>query len=112
MSTYEIASISRFQEGREDNIRSATPEALALAKAMTGGKSSLNVCNLLYLEHFSQYFLSQVKRFGQLLGSSHLMLADYEQLSRCNRVGISLFQPGHEPRTFFPTSIHTKEAAL
>ncbi|KAG8000135.1 Choline O-acetyltransferase, partial [Nibea albiflora] len=29
VSTYESASIRRFQEGRVDNIRSATPEALA-----------------------------------------------------------------------------------
>ncbi|KAI7805376.1 putative choline O-acetyltransferase [Triplophysa rosa] len=33
--TYESASIRRFQEGRVDNIRSATPEALAFVKAMT-----------------------------------------------------------------------------
>nr|XP_023402935.1 choline O-acetyltransferase isoform X1 [Loxodonta africana] len=35
MPTYESASIRRFQEGRVDNIRSATPEALAFVKAMT-----------------------------------------------------------------------------
>ncbi|XP_034538002.1 choline O-acetyltransferase [Notolabrus celidotus] len=40
VSTYESASIRRFQEGRVDNIRSATPEALAFAKAMTDGKQS------------------------------------------------------------------------
>nr|XP_046258920.1 choline O-acetyltransferase isoform X2 [Scatophagus argus] len=34
VSTYESASIRRFQEGRVDNIRSATPEALAFVKAM------------------------------------------------------------------------------
>uniref|UniRef100_A0A3Q3WW21 Choline O-acetyltransferase n=1 Tax=Mola mola TaxID=94237 RepID=A0A3Q3WW21_MOLML len=38
VSTYESASIRRFQEGRVDNIRSATPEALAFVKAMTDGK--------------------------------------------------------------------------
>ncbi|KAF7655919.1 hypothetical protein LDENG_00048450 [Lucifuga dentata] len=38
--TYESASIRRFQEGRVDNIRSATPEALAFVKAMTDGKLS------------------------------------------------------------------------
>ncbi|KAI2657870.1 Choline O-acetyltransferase [Labeo rohita] len=32
--TYESASIRRFQEGRVDNIRSSTPEALAFVKAM------------------------------------------------------------------------------
>uniref|UniRef100_H3CTB3 Choline O-acetyltransferase n=1 Tax=Tetraodon nigroviridis TaxID=99883 RepID=H3CTB3_TETNG len=37
VSTYESASIRRFQEGRVDNIRSATPEALAFVKAMTDG---------------------------------------------------------------------------
>ncbi|KAM3606652.1 uncharacterized protein V6R79_020638 [Siganus canaliculatus] len=35
VSTYESASIRRFREGRVDNIRSATPEALAFVKAMT-----------------------------------------------------------------------------
>ncbi|CAJ1067374.1 choline O-acetyltransferase [Xyrichtys novacula] len=40
VSTYESASIRRFQEGRVDNIRSATPEALAFVKAMTDGKQS------------------------------------------------------------------------
>uniref|UniRef100_A0A1A8URY5 Choline O-acetyltransferase n=1 Tax=Nothobranchius furzeri TaxID=105023 RepID=A0A1A8URY5_NOTFU len=40
VSTYESASIRRFQQGRVDNIRSATPEALAFVKAMTEGKLS------------------------------------------------------------------------
>uniref|UniRef100_A0A3Q3IQY4 Choline O-acetyltransferase n=1 Tax=Monopterus albus TaxID=43700 RepID=A0A3Q3IQY4_MONAL len=40
VSTYESASIRRFQEGRVDNIRSATAEALAFVKAMTDGKLS------------------------------------------------------------------------
>ncbi|XP_076016398.1 choline O-acetyltransferase [Genypterus blacodes] len=40
VSTYESASIRRFQEGRVDNIRSATPEALAFSKSMTDGKLS------------------------------------------------------------------------
>uniref|UniRef100_A0A3P8V2L0 Choline O-acetyltransferase n=1 Tax=Cynoglossus semilaevis TaxID=244447 RepID=A0A3P8V2L0_CYNSE len=40
VSTYESASIRRFQEGRVDNIRSATPEALAFVKAMTDGRQS------------------------------------------------------------------------
>ncbi|KAM8738134.1 choline O-acetyltransferase [Acanthopagrus schlegelii] len=41
VSTYESASIRRFREGRVDNIRSATPEALAFVKAMTdGGRST------------------------------------------------------------------------
>uniref|UniRef100_A0A8B9LC36 Choline O-acetyltransferase n=1 Tax=Astyanax mexicanus TaxID=7994 RepID=A0A8B9LC36_ASTMX len=39
--TYESASIRRFQQGRVDNIRSSTPEALAFVKAMTDKKSSL-----------------------------------------------------------------------
>ncbi|MBN3302747.1 CLAT acetyltransferase, partial [Amia calva] len=41
VSTYESASIRRFREGRVDNIRSATAEALAFVKAMTDGKSSV-----------------------------------------------------------------------
>ncbi|XP_028279393.1 choline O-acetyltransferase [Parambassis ranga] len=40
VATYESASIRRFKEGRVDNIRSATPEALAFVKAMTDGKNS------------------------------------------------------------------------
>ncbi|XP_069000145.1 choline O-acetyltransferase [Embiotoca jacksoni] len=40
VSTYESASIRRFKEGRVDNIRSATPEALAFVKAMTDRKLS------------------------------------------------------------------------
>ncbi|KAM8837497.1 choline O-acetyltransferase b [Spinachia spinachia] len=35
VTTYESASIRRFQQGRVDNIRSATPEALAFVTAMT-----------------------------------------------------------------------------
>ncbi|KAK5908533.1 hypothetical protein CgunFtcFv8_016581 [Champsocephalus gunnari] len=38
VSTYESASIRRFKQGRVDNIRSATPEALTFVKAMTDGK--------------------------------------------------------------------------
>ncbi|XP_011482737.1 choline O-acetyltransferase isoform X1 [Oryzias latipes] len=38
VSTYESASTRRFQKGRVDNIRSATPEALAFIRAMTDGK--------------------------------------------------------------------------
>ncbi|KAK7122163.1 hypothetical protein R3I94_019318 [Phoxinus phoxinus] len=40
VSTYESASLRRFRQGRVDNIRSATPEALAFAKAMTNGRTS------------------------------------------------------------------------
>uniref|UniRef100_A0A8C2WM33 Choline O-acetyltransferase n=1 Tax=Cyclopterus lumpus TaxID=8103 RepID=A0A8C2WM33_CYCLU len=47
VSTYESASIRRFQEGRVDNIRSATPEALAFVKAMTDGKLSTNKMEML-----------------------------------------------------------------
>lgn len=43
VSTYESASIRRFREGRVDNIRSATPEALAFVKAMTDGSLSRKV---------------------------------------------------------------------
>ncbi|KAM4623605.1 choline O-acetyltransferase b [Polymixia lowei] len=41
VSTYESASIRRFQEGRVDNIRSATPEALAFVKSMTDERANL-----------------------------------------------------------------------
>ncbi|KAG7267656.1 hypothetical protein CRUP_002024 [Coryphaenoides rupestris] len=40
VSTYESASIRRFQEGRVDNIRSATLEALAFVKSMTGDEGA------------------------------------------------------------------------
>ncbi|CAG6017066.1 unnamed protein product [Menidia menidia] len=38
VSTYESASIRRFKQGRVENIRSATHEALAFVKAMTDEK--------------------------------------------------------------------------
>lgn len=41
--TYESASLRRFQEGRVDNIRSATPEALAFVKSMTDERSAFAV---------------------------------------------------------------------
>ncbi|KAG7262736.1 hypothetical protein CRUP_038255 [Coryphaenoides rupestris] len=40
VSTYESASIRRFQSGRVDNIRSATAEALEFVRAMADLKSS------------------------------------------------------------------------
>ncbi|XP_010139410.1 PREDICTED: choline O-acetyltransferase, partial [Buceros rhinoceros silvestris] len=40
--TYESASIRRFDEGRVDNIRSATAEAFAFVKAMTDDKRALS----------------------------------------------------------------------
>ncbi|XP_055033062.2 choline O-acetyltransferase isoform X1 [Misgurnus anguillicaudatus] len=40
VATYESASLRRFREGRVDNIRSATPEALDFAKAMTDDTKS------------------------------------------------------------------------
>ncbi|KAL0178817.1 hypothetical protein M9458_024259, partial [Cirrhinus mrigala] len=40
VSTYESASLRRFRQGRVDNIRSATPEALEFVKAMTDGRTS------------------------------------------------------------------------
>ncbi|XP_012578960.1 PREDICTED: choline O-acetyltransferase [Condylura cristata] len=39
--TYESASIRRFQEGRVDNIRSATPEALSFVTAVTDHKATM-----------------------------------------------------------------------
>uniref|UniRef100_A0A8C7U1I9 Choline O-acetyltransferase n=1 Tax=Oncorhynchus mykiss TaxID=8022 RepID=A0A8C7U1I9_ONCMY len=58
VSTYESASIRRFHEGRVDNIRSATSEALAFVKAMTDEKASLSVSHFSYL-------------VPQILGYSH-----------------------------------------
>ncbi|XP_042364326.1 choline O-acetyltransferase-like [Plectropomus leopardus] len=40
VSTYESASIRRFQEGRVDNIRSATSEALAFVMSMTDERAT------------------------------------------------------------------------
>ncbi|XP_057277554.1 choline O-acetyltransferase [Pezoporus wallicus] len=40
--TYESASTRRFDEGRVDNIRSATSEAFAFVKAMTDEKTTLS----------------------------------------------------------------------
>lgn len=53
-STYESASIRRFQEGRVDNIRSATLEALAFVKSMTGDEGatlSVSPCSQFGLNH-------------------------------------------------------------
>ncbi|KAJ8418230.1 hypothetical protein AAFF_G00139390 [Aldrovandia affinis] len=41
VSTYESASIRRFREGRVDNIRSATAEALAFVKSMAKDKLAI-----------------------------------------------------------------------
>ncbi|NXQ58260.1 CLAT acetyltransferase, partial [Anthoscopus minutus] len=40
--TYESASLRRFDEGRVENIRSATAEALAFVKAMAGDKTAVS----------------------------------------------------------------------
>ncbi|NWV44495.1 CLAT acetyltransferase, partial [Grantiella picta] len=40
--TYESASLRRFDEGRVDNIRSATAEALAFVKAMAGEETAVS----------------------------------------------------------------------
>ncbi|KAM9716226.1 choline O-acetyltransferase b isoform 1-T2 [Menidia menidia] len=42
VSTYESASIRRFREGRVDNIRSATVEALAFAKSMADERETFS----------------------------------------------------------------------
>lgn len=59
VSTYESASIRRFQEGRVDNIRSATPEALAFVMSMTDERGTFTV------SHFSHFD-------SQLLSNSHI----------------------------------------
>lgn len=59
VSTYESASLRRFQEGRVDNIRSATPEALAFVKSMTDERATYTV------SHFSYFD-------PQLLSNSHI----------------------------------------
>lgn len=41
--TYESASIRRFREGRVDNIRSATPEALRFVKAVADHEAAVPV---------------------------------------------------------------------
>lgn len=55
MSTYESASIRRFQEGRVDNIRSATPEALAFVQSMTDERATFTVS---HFSHFDPQLLS------------------------------------------------------
>ncbi|XP_058155608.1 choline O-acetyltransferase [Dasypus novemcinctus] len=47
--TYESASIRRFREGRVDNIRSATPEALAFVSAAVDGRATVPGCEKLRL---------------------------------------------------------------
>ena len=43
MPTYESASIRRFREGRVDNIRSATLEALRFVKTITDRTATMPV---------------------------------------------------------------------
>uniref|UniRef100_A0A672GXI7 Choline O-acetyltransferase n=1 Tax=Salarias fasciatus TaxID=181472 RepID=A0A672GXI7_SALFA len=62
VSTYESASIRRFQEGRVDNIRSATPEALAFVRAMTDGKIPTSVRSLNGLS--ASYFYLAITGMG------------------------------------------------
>ncbi|XP_061546793.1 choline O-acetyltransferase [Phycodurus eques] len=50
VSTYESASTRRFKDGRVDNIRSATPEALAFVRAMTDGNVSARDAKMEYLQ--------------------------------------------------------------
>ncbi|XP_047410512.1 choline O-acetyltransferase isoform X3 [Sciurus carolinensis] len=47
--TYESASIRRFREGRVDNIRSATPQALTFVRAMTDHKAAIPASEKLLL---------------------------------------------------------------
>lgn len=47
--TYESASIRRFREGRVDNIRSATAEALAFVRAVVDHKADIPVSRTLSL---------------------------------------------------------------
>uniref|UniRef100_A0A8D2JI60 Choline O-acetyltransferase n=1 Tax=Varanus komodoensis TaxID=61221 RepID=A0A8D2JI60_VARKO len=55
--TYESASIRRFKEGRVDNIRSATPEALAFVKGMTDKKPPLRDSEK--MQHFKDAIAAQ-----------------------------------------------------
>nr|XP_055027201.1 choline O-acetyltransferase isoform X1 [Misgurnus anguillicaudatus] len=55
--TYESASIRRFQEGRVDNIRSSTPEALAFVKAMS---NSSNFTDAEKMEKFKTAIEAQI----------------------------------------------------
>ncbi|XP_070833870.1 choline O-acetyltransferase [Chaetodon trifascialis] len=59
VSTYESASIRRFQKGRVDNIRSATPEALAFVKAMSDGE--LNASDTEKMEMLKGAITAQTK---------------------------------------------------
>jgi choline O-acetyltransferase len=49
VSTYESASIRQFRFGRVDNIRAATLESLAWAKAMCDEIPEITVCSDHYL---------------------------------------------------------------
>lgn len=46
VSTYESATIRKFAEGRVDNIRAATPEALAWTKSMAVDGANFNNNNV------------------------------------------------------------------
>ncbi|KAL4641018.1 choline O-acetyltransferase [Arapaima gigas] len=78
VSTYESASVRRFCEGRVDNIRSATREALAFAKSMTDTKSSIPVSHFLFqlchcrLSLITTYFNSSQAITGMAI-DNHLL---------------------------------------
>ncbi|XP_051935395.1 choline O-acetyltransferase isoform X2 [Hippocampus zosterae] len=59
VSTYESASIRRFKDGRVDNIRSATPEALVFVRAMTGG--NVRDCDAMKMELLRAAVTAQTK---------------------------------------------------
>ncbi|KAM9804158.1 choline O-acetyltransferase [Neosynchiropus ocellatus] len=59
VSTYESASIRRFKQGRVDNIRSATPEALDFVRAMSDEK--LGACGTEKMEKLKGAIAAQTK---------------------------------------------------
>lgn len=59
MHTYESASLRRFQEGRVDNIRSATAEALAFVKSMADERAVFTVS---HFSHFHPNYLLPLLR--------------------------------------------------
>ncbi|XP_029466559.1 choline O-acetyltransferase [Rhinatrema bivittatum] len=85
--TYESASIRRFQEGRVDNIRSSTPEALAFVKAMTDEKSITGSEKMQYLKdaimaqtNYTILAITGMAIDNHLLGLREMAKEMYEEL--------------------------------
>ncbi|ETE69025.1 Choline O-acetyltransferase, partial [Ophiophagus hannah] len=84
--TYESASLRRYECGRVDNIRSATPEALSFVKGMVDKKSALQVSDSLayasglYMHSTSIPAITGMAIDNHLLGLREMARENFEEL--------------------------------